>query len=636
MGMQVDEQTQEPENLRAFMRHLLRDIRAMERMLELGSFETGIRRIGAEQELVLVDEAMRPAPVNLAVLEHLDERFTTELGRFNLEANLPPLVFGGDCLHQLEHHLTDALRAARKAANRHGADVLLVGVAPTLELSDMSIDNMTPLPRYYALNDAMMKMRGSLYEFFVKGQDELRVSHDSVMLEACNTSFQVHFQVAPEEFSRLYNIAQVVTAPVLAAAVNSPLLFGKQLWSETRIALFEQAVDTRRTTQHLREVQPRVGFGTQWIDDSVLEIFRDDVMRFRAILAEPKAEDAIEVLKKGGVPKLRALRLHNSTVYRWNRACYGILDGKPHLRIENRVLPSGPSVLDEVANAAFWFGLMSGVMGQYDDVRDRMDFGDARSNFINASRHGLDTQVRWLDGNTYQFADLIVEELVPLARQGLLDSGIDASDIDRSMDVIEARCRARQTGSSWMLSSLKEMNGDGSRVERLRALTRAMVVRQISQEPVHTWELARLTEAGGWKENFLRIEQFMTTDLITAHEDELIDLVASLMNWRRVAQVPVEDDDHNLVGIVAVNDLLDLVANGLPEGSGATVPVREIMRKDPVTVTPETTTLEAMHLMARERLRALLVAKDGKLIGIVTESDFMELGRALLEERLQG
>ena len=307
-----------------------------------------------------------------------------------MEANLP-LVYGGDCLHQLEQHLHGALRAARKASNRQGAEVLLVGVAPTLELSDMTLDNMTPLPRYYALNDAMMKMRGSLYEFFVKGQDELRVSHDSVMLEACNTSFQVHFQVAPEEFARLYNIAQVVTAPVLAAAVNSPLLFGKQLWAETRIALFEQAVDTRRTTQNLREVQPRVGFGSRWIDDSVLEIFREDVMRFRAILAEPEAEDALEVFNAGGVPKLRALRLHNSTVYRWNRACYGILDGKPHLRIENRVLPSGPSVLDEVANAAFWFGLMSGVLSQYGDVRQHMDFGDARSNFINASRHGLDT-----------------------------------------------------------------------------------------------------------------------------------------------------------------------------------------------------------------------------------------------------
>ncbi|MFT5993536.1 MAG: CBS domain-containing protein/gamma-glutamylcysteine synthetase [Bradymonadia bacterium] len=635
MGVQVDEQQNEPERLRAFMKHLLADMRALEQMLDTGAFETGIRRIGAEQELFLVDEAMRPAPLNLAILEDLDERFTTELGRFNLEANLDPLVFEGGCLSALERELEDVMRTVRKAATKHNADVLLCGVAPTLDLSDMSLENMTPFPRYYALNDAMMRMRGEAYEFFVKGKDELRVKHNSVMLEACNTSFQVHFQVAPDEFAELYNIAQLVTAPVLAAAVNSPLLFGKELWAETRIALFEQAVDTRRSTESLREVQPRVGFGSSWVDDSVLEILREDIARFRVILSTDKEEDALAVLRDGGVPQLNAMRLHTSTVYRWNRPCYGILNGKPHLRIENRVLPSGPTTADEVANAAFWFGLMSGVSAEYGDVRKLMDFGDARNNFLNASRHGLEAQLTWLDGSARPAYELIREELVPRARLGLERSGIDSEDVTRYMDIIEARAERRMTGAKWMTQSLKAMGEEGGRVERLRALSRAMLVRQISQQPVHEWSIAELTEAGGWRENFMTVEQFMTKDLVTAHEDEVVDFVASLMTWKKVGQVPVEDGDHRLVGLVSTADLLSLVANGLPEGSGSLVPVRDIMNASPATIPPETTSLEAIQIMKRDNVRCLLVVREDRLLGLVTEHDFMKMARVLLEAKLQ-
>jgi CBS domain-containing protein len=242
----------------------------------------------------------------------------------------------------------------------------------------------------------------------------------------------------------------------------------------------------------------------------------------------------------------------------------------------------------------------------------------------------------WLDGKTWAAPDLIRQALVPLAREGLGAAGIASEDIDRYIGVIDARAEARQTGASWMIRSLRAMGDTGSRVERLRALSRAMLVRQIAQEPVHTWATAELTEAGGWRENFLRVEQFMTTDLITAHEDELIDLVASLMNWKHLSQVPVEDADHRLVGLVAVSDLLELVAQGLPEGQGAMVPVREVMNASPITITPDTPTLEAMSIMERTGVSCLVVVKEAQLVGLVTESDFMSIAKALLLERLKG
>jgi len=341
MGSHEIQPLHRSEDLRVFMRCLLADLRALEQMLESGMIEAGVRRIGAEQELVFVDDHARPAPVALEVLEDLDDPcFTTELARFNLEFNLDPMSFGGLCLSELEGQLDARLDEARAAAARHGAEPILAGILPTLQKSDLTLDNMTPKPRYKALNDTLTRLRGSAYEFRFTGTDELIIKHDSVMLESCNTSFQVHFQVSAEEFPRFYNAAQAVAGPTLAAAVNSPLLFGRRLWKETRIALFQQALDTRAAGLQLQERRPRVSFGSSWVRRCVTEIFQEDIARFRVLLGRAVDEDPLAVLADGRIPPLTALQLHNGTVYRWTRPCYGITDGKPHLRIENRILPS--------------------------------------------------------------------------------------------------------------------------------------------------------------------------------------------------------------------------------------------------------------------------------------------------------
>jgi len=422
---------------------------------------------------------------------------------------------------------------------------------------------------------------------------------------------------------------------VLAAAVNSPLLFAKRLWAETRIALFQQSLDTRSATLDLRDLSPRVRFGDKWVESSVIELFQEDIARFRVLLATQIAEDPEAVLAAGGVPKLEALQLHNSTVYRWNRPCYGISEGRPHLRIECRALPSGPTVIDEVANAAFWIGAVLGTAEEYGDVTQVLDFDDVKTNCLSAAKLGLNAAMTWTDGRTMSAPRLILDILLPLARRGLELYGVDRADIDRYLGVIHDRVDSGQTGATWMLKSVAHMKGEGTRSERLAAVTAALVRLQREERPVHEWPLAELDEAGGWKQNYLTVEQYMTTHLFTVHEDELVELVAFLMDRKQIRHVLVEDDNHRLVGLVSYRSVLRLVAES---GSGRIEddrPVKEIMDPHPVVVAPSTPTLEAIELMRDHKVSCLPVVQDERLVGIVSERDFMPIAYQLLEERLR-
>ncbi len=619
---------------RAFSKALLKDLQALEKMLENGLIESGVRRFGCEQEMFLVNRAWRPAPVAMEVLERLDgEAFTTELARFNLEMNVEPMMLGGACLSALQKSIEELLDMAREAASEEGADVVLAGILPTLGKSDLTLDNISPMPRYYALNESLTRMRGRAYRLQIQGRDELQIEHDSVMLEACNCGCQVHLQVDSTEFAPMYNAAQAMTGPVLAAAVNSPVLFGKRLWAETRIAVFRQSIDTRSTSVHLREFSTRVRFGDRWVKESVAELFQEDIAQFRVLLAQETVEDPFEQLAAGDIPRLQALQLHNGTVYRWNRPCYGISEGKPHLRIECRVLPSGPTVLDEVANAAFWIGLVLGAKHEYGDITERLSFDDAKYNFLTASRQGLDAGFRWVDGQSVTAPELILETLLPLARAGL-EAYVDRSEIDKYLGVIHDRVQSRGTGSDWMMRSLSAMEDRGSRSERMTALTAAIANRQSERKPCHEWELAMLEEAGGWTRKYVKVEDYMTTQLFTVQEDELLEMVAFLMERNQIRHVPVEDEQNRLVGLVSYRSILRMASDMGNEGDKGTTPVKTIMERDPVCVTPETSTLEAIDMMRKNAVSCLPVLKGEKLVGLVTEADFMPIAYELLEKQL--
>jgi CBS domain-containing protein/gamma-glutamylcysteine synthetase len=619
---------------RNFTRALLTDLRALERMVDEGLFERGAQRIGAEQEMFLVDREMRPAPVAMEVLARAGEsRLTTEIAKFNLEANLTPREFTGGCFAALERETEELLGHARNAAQEFGAEVLLTGILPTLRKADLCLENLTPGARYLELNRVVTELRGGSFMIHIKGLDELHLTHDNVLMEACNASFQVHLQAGAENFVPLYNLAQAVTAPVLAAAVNSPILFNHRLWHETRIALFQHAVDARSGTHQARSQPTRVGFGKSWLTGSVVDLFREAIARYRVIFTTDVEENALEVLDAGRVPTLDALRLHNGTIWRWNRPCYGITNGQAHLRIENRVLPAGPTVRDEIANAAFFLGLMAALPQEYGDITERMSFDDVNANFFAAARHGLRAQINWVDGSPRAAYPLILEHLLPLARAGLQAVNIDSSDVDTYLGTIEERVRSGQTGARWMLDSLAAMGGQGTADARARRLTSTILARQRS-EPVHAWPLVEAHEGEDWRASYQTVGQFMSTDLFTVRPNDLIDLAASMMEWRHVRHVPVEDDAGKLIGLISHRALLRLMANGRNGNSAEPIPVSQVMTPDPITVIPQTPTLEAIALMRSCQVGCLPVVENGFLIGLVTAHDFLSISAQLFEEQL--
>jgi CBS domain-containing protein/gamma-glutamylcysteine synthetase len=619
--------------LRQFTKAVLNDLQALEKMLAEGQMETDGLRIGAEQEMFLVDSAMRPAPLVLEVLENAqDERLTTEIGRFNIEANLTPLEFSGDCLSRLENELNELVGIVKNSARTFGADAVLCGILPTIQQSDLIEGNLTPKPRYLELNRVLTHLHGSERLVHIKGLDELRLHLKDTFIEFSNTSFQVHLQVGIRDFVKHYNWAQAVAAPVLASAVNSPILLGHRLWQETRLALFQHAVDERSHTHHERNRPARVSFGRDWVRNSMLEVFHEDVARFRVILTRAVEENSLETLSAGKIPELHAWRMHNSTIWRWNRACYGVMNGKPGLRIEARFLPSGPTVPDEMANAAFFLGLIMALPEEFGDVEERMSFDDAKTNFFGAARYGLKTQIRWLDGASCSARKLILEELLPRAKTGLEKVGIDAGDIEKYLGILKERVSQEKTGAGWMLDSLAAMDKRAKQNVRMRSLTAAMKTNQESGAPMHLWRLAEIPPKSDWIDNYKTVEQFMITDLFTVRPEDAIDLAANLMHWKHIRHVPVEDDEGRLVGIVSHRDLLELFALGKTDGE---IVVRDVMRRKLVTIAPETSTLEALGLMRDKNIGCLPVIKNEKLVGLITAYDFLTVSAKLFEERLR-
>ncbi|MCB0549232.1 MAG: CBS domain-containing protein, partial [Phaeodactylibacter sp.] len=623
MGEQKVSLVKDEMAMQQFVKKLLRDVQALEYMLENDWFESDIARIGAEQEMCIVNaKTFKPATIAMEALETMKdyEWVETELAKFNLETNLTPRIFEGNCLSLLEEENNDKLNKIREKLALLNSKLILTGILPTLRKYDLEMENLTPKKRYYALMEAInSQLIGSAYELRLSGIDELLVKHDSPLLEACNTSFQVHLQVSPAEFVCMYNIAQALAAPVMAIAANSPIVFGKRLWHESRIALFQQALDIRTTHDHMRERSPRVSFGTGWLDQSIMEIYKEDIARFRVLLSADVDEDSIKMVEQGKVPKLRALQVHNSTVYRWNRPCYGISEsGKPHLRIENRVLPSGPTVVDEVANAAFWLGAMMGMKKHCKDIRKQLSWEDVRDNFSKAAKFGIDSTFNWFKDKKASPTDLILQELLPIAREGLESQKVSPKDIDHYLGVIEERAKKHMNGARWQLRAFTKLTKEVTRDEALSVLTAAIVENQEKNQPVHKWKLPEASDLVDYKPARLLVDEFMETDLFTVQQDDLIELVAELMDWRKVRYMPVEDSKGRLVGLVTSRLMLRYYAQRSKLNSKKATCVKDIMVKKPFTIGPKATIVQAMSVMRENRIGCLPVVQGEELIGIIT------------------
>jgi CBS domain-containing protein len=371
------------------------------------------------------------------------------------------------------------------------------------------------------------------------------------------------------------------------------------------------------------------------VKQSAVELFEEDIARFRVLLGAQGTEDPFAKLSQGIVPELNSLKLFNGTVWRWNRPCYGVTEGRPHLRIEARAFPSGPSVVDEIANAAFFFGLLSALSSEYPNIAKVMEFDDAKSNFLAAAHTGLDAQFTWVGGAVIPARDLICRTLVPLARLGLSRAGISQFDIDRYLSVIDERVRSRRTGSAWLLSSMAEMRKRAAKDEVLASLTATLIKREKEGAAVHEWPLAELVEGVVHKPSYLRVEEFMTTDLFTVHENEPLELVVNLMDWKHVRHIPVEDERGRLVGLISCFEVLRQFERNVTLGEAEPMAVSSIMNRDPMTVNPCTPTLDAIALMRKEKVDCLPVVESGRLVGILTERDFISLASRLLEQKLK-
>ncbi|MTI40231.1 CBS domain-containing protein [Fulvivirga lutimaris] len=602
-----------------FIKYLLNDISALELMLKNNRIENNVYRIGAEQEFCLITPNWRPAKNGEVLLEKIDDpHFTTELARYNLELNLDPHLLENNCFSKVENQIRDLLKKAEKVATKNNTKIILTGILPTISKNELGLDFMTPNPRYWALNEMTKAMRGDDFDLNIRGVDQLSIRHDSVLFEACNTSFQIHLQVPPADFVASYNWAQAISGPVLGICANSPLLLGRELWSETRIALFQQSIDTRTSSYALKDQQSRVSFGLQWAKGSIAEIYKNDIVRHKALFTKDDIEDSMEVLTKGGIPKLSALNLHNGTIYRWNRPCYGAHNGVAHVRIENRYIPSGPSVADEMANFAFWVGLMIGRPPAYDDMEQVMDFKDAKANFVKAARSGKESILIW-KGKAVSVKKLVINDLLPIAYAGLKKAGILDKDINRYLEIIEKRTKG-QTGSEWMIRNYRRLRKGMNQDDALISLTKSIHKNQHTSKPVHEWP--QLQPKPRIHETAHLVSHIMSTQLFVVNEDDLAALATSIMLWKNVHHVPVENEKGQLTGLLTWTHMKRFKEKG-SDDQGQTV--AEIMTKKVLTVEPYTEIKDAIALMKKNEYGCLPVVHGQHLVGIITIKDLTGL-----------
>ncbi|HST86393.1 MAG TPA: glutamate--cysteine ligase [Kineosporiaceae bacterium] len=445
--------------------------------------------IGLEVELNLVDADYQPALVNMAVLEEIaDPNYQTELGAYNIELNVDPTPLVD--LAEFEDVLRTSLNAAETKANVRDAHIVMVGILPTLMQEHLTEDAwMSPSTRYLALNDSIFAARGEDLHLDIHGTERLSVYSSTLAPESACTSVQLHVQVDPQDFAPAWNAAQLLAGPQLALGANAPYFFGRELWRETRIDLFAQSTDTRPMELRNQGVRPRVWFGERWIT-SIFDLFEENVRYFPSLLPEVTDEDPVAELDAGRAPALQELRLHNGTVYRWNRPIYQVVDGVPHVRVENRVLPAGPTVVDTLANAAFFHGALRTLMADERPLWSKMAFSTAEENFFACARQGMDAGVYWPGLGETGPEELVLRRLLPMAHHGLEMAGVPAPVRERYLGIIEARAKNGRNGAAWQVATVQAFQQRGlDRSAALTAMVKLYCEGMHANEPVHTWPI---------------------------------------------------------------------------------------------------------------------------------------------------
>ncbi len=491
MGMAITSAAFTRDDHTRYRRKIRRCLDVFGVMLDDFQFEAGRTMTGLELEINLIDGAADPVMRNGEVLSGLgDPTFQREMGLFNLEHNAVPRTIAGRGFEDYELDLLARLAHADAHARDVGAFLVIIGILPTMTEKHTVLENLSPEPRYLQLNAEILDARGADMPIDIRGPERLRIDVNSIAPEAACTSVQFHLQLGPEQFANYWNASQSIAGVQLMLGANSPYLYGRQLWAETRIALFEQVTDTRPDEMKNQGVRKRVWFGERWIA-SIFDLFEENLRYFPTLLPICDTEDPVEVLNSGGVPRLGELRLQNGTVYRWNRPVYDIMNSRPHLRVENRVLPAGPTVVDMLANAAFYFGLSREFADADRPIWTSMTFSQAESNFFTGARDGIDARFCWPRLGEIDGCELVLDHLLPLAYAGLDRIGVSPDIRDRLLGIIEGRCRTRRNGATWQVETVQKLEASGvTRTAALHEMLRQYAEHLHTNDPVHLWDVA--------------------------------------------------------------------------------------------------------------------------------------------------
>lgn len=496
MGLSIEQRSFTQADYRAFSRRLDESLRVLRTLLQRPDFGLGPSTLGAELELYLVDAQSRPALCNTDLIGALaDPRFTLELNRYNLEYNARWYALDSAPFSALETELNQALQSLGDVAAQRNVRAAAVGILPTLTANDFGHHVMTDVDRYHALTHSLMRLRhGKPFTIAIDGPEPLSLEADHVTYEGANTSLQLHWRVSPQTFTDAYNAVQVATPLVLALAANSPLLLGHRLWAETRIALFKQSIDSRDPARSGWQLPSRVSFRQGWLRDGAYELFAEAVHLYAPLLPVRSDISPTEELAAGRIPELSELRLHEGTVWHWNRPVFDPADGG-HLRIELRTLPAGPSVADMMANAAWLLGLAAGLQPRINELLPALPFELARHNFYRAARDGLDAGLVWPGGRAPAPREVpllkLAQRLRPLVVEGLERLGVPEAEAGRWLAVMDQRLEAGRNGASWQLEALARLERRMSRASALRALLELYLEHQAGGEPVAAWSLPR-------------------------------------------------------------------------------------------------------------------------------------------------
>lgn len=474
MGQEISQTLFAGQDYTEYDRRLRQETDLLSAWLGAGRFSFRGEVGGYELECWLLDHNYSPAPINQAYLARLNNPLVVpELSRFNVELNGAPQPLLGMALADMRSELQGTWDHCQEVAHEMDSVLMMIGILPSIRQQDLCLANMADVRRYRALNEQMLARRaGRPLHIAIEGRQRLDLVHPDVMLEAATTSFQLHFQTSQTEAVRYFNASLIAAGPLLASAVNSPYLFDHDLWDETRIPLFEQAVDGGEGADASAR---RVDFGPGYARDSLFECFADNLNRYPVLLP---------LLMDTPAERFAHLRLHNGTIWRWVRPLIGFdPDGTPHLRVEQRVLPAGPTIADMLANAALYFGLVRFLARLNDAPEKGLPFEQARENFYAAASCGLKAELHWLGGGRVKARTLLLEEILPMARQGLRMLALDQNDIDTALDILQARITSGQTGAAWQRAYRKRHQADSLH------LVVAYLEQQRSGAPVHEWDV---------------------------------------------------------------------------------------------------------------------------------------------------